>query len=118
MVSRSRPVSRHRLVGRGRLVGNWGRLVGSRGRLVGSRSRFVCRLLRVGRLSFILYISNIALWSSTVSDNLHSSIRKVNSILSSSVIILSFLLLRKNRSVVWVIHTILVIVAGRNSWVG
>merc|ERR1711994_196253 len=97
MVHRCRSIGMDRLVGRGRFVG---------------------LLFRVDRLSLILDISNIALRSSTVGDNLHSTVRKVDSVFSSSVVILPFFLLGKHRSIMRVIHAILIIVAGGNGWVG
>merc|ERR1719187_1070430 len=118
--------SRSRLVGsRGRLVrsrswfvGSRSRLVGSRSRLVRSRGRLVGFLLRINRFSFILDISNIAFRSSTVGNNLYPTIRKVDSVLASSVVIFSLFLLREDRSVVRVIYSILVIVARSNCWIG
>merc|ERR1712002_1056055 len=100
-----RLVGRGRLVCRGRLViRSRSRLIRSGSRLVSGRSWFVGLLFRVDRLSLILDISNIALRSSTVGDNLHSTVRKVDSVFSSSVVILPFFLLGKHRSIMRVIH--------------
>lgn len=131
-VGRSRGIGRSGLVGsRGRFVGNrggfvsrsGGRDIGSRGGMVGSGSslvgsRGICFLLWVLSFTLIPDISNISLRSSSVGYNLYSTIRKVYSVFSGSVVVVPFFLLRKYWSIVGIIHSILVVVAWSNSWVG
>lgn len=125
---------------RGRFVRCWGRLVWSRGRdnlhnrgrgnfdnrLVWSRGGFVCwgrgrfvgLHLSIDSLAFILHISNIALGSSGVCDDLDTAVRKVNSVLSAGVVVSTVLLLGENSSgVLGVVHSILVVVYWRKVWI-
>ena len=122
-IGRSRGIGRSGLVGsRGRFVGNrggfvsrsGGRNIGSRGWLVGSGSslvgsRGICFLLWVLSFTLIPDISNISLRSSSVGYNLYSTIRKVYSVFSGSVVVVPFFLLRKYWSIVGIIHSILVL---------
>ena len=122
MVNGSGLVSRGGGIGRSRFVSNrggfvsrsGGRNIGSRGWLVGSGSslvgsRGICFLLWVLSFTLIPDISNISLRSSSVGYNLYSTIRKVYSVFSGSVVVVPFFLLRKYWSIVGIIHSILVL---------
>merc|ERR1719419_622712 len=63
----------------------------SGGCLVGRRSRFVRCSLSIDCLSFILDISDITFGPSSVGDNLNTTIRQVDTVLPSSVVVLSIL---------------------------
>jgi len=109
---------RDNLHNRGR--GNFdNRLVWSRGRLVcWGRGRFVGFHLSIDSLAFILHISNIALGSSGVGDDLDTAVRQVNSVLSTGVVVSTVLLLGENSSgVLGVVHSILVVVYWRKVWI-
>lgn len=97
---------------RGRLVWGWGRLISW------GWGRFVRSSLGIDSLTLVLHISNIALRTSSVCDNLDTAIRKVDSVLPSSVVVSAVLLLGENSSrVFWVVDSILVVVDRRQVWV-
>ena len=73
----------------------------------GVSSRLV---FRVGSFSFISHISDIAIGASTVGNNLDTTIGKVDTVFSSSVIVITALLLAENGSVVGIVDTIFVVV--------
>jgi hypothetical protein len=131
--------------GWGRCIYNWGRFVWGRGRFVRgnnfhdrsrdyldhrfvwSRGRLVSwgwsclvRLdLSIDCLALVLHISNIALGPSGVGHNLDTSIREVDSVLSTGVVVCTVLLVVEDSTrVLGVIHSILVIVDWRKVWVG
>lgn len=93
----------------------WGRLVWSWGRLISWwRSWFVGSNLGIDSLALVFHISDIALRSSSVGDNLNTTIGKVDSVLSGGVVVSTVLLMCENSSrVFWVVDSILVIVDWR-----
>ena len=115
---------------RGRFVDGSGFVVdGSRGRLIdgfwggfvcGSGVGFVCwggvgsglvgSSFWVGCFTFIFHISNIALGSSSVGNNLNTTVGKVDTVFSSGVIVITALLLAENWSVSGIIYSIFVVV--------
>ena len=102
----------HRLVdgSRGRFVDRSGVGFGSRVGLVG-RSRVGSGFVfRVCGFSFIFHISDIAVRSSTVRNNLNTTVGKVNTVFSSSIVVITALLLAENGSVVGIVDTIFVVI--------
>ena len=115
---------------RGRFVCGSGFVVdGSRGRLIdGSRGGFVCgsrvgfvcwggvgsgfvgSCFWVGCFTFVFHISNVALGASSVRNNLDTTVGKVDTVFSSSVIVITALLLAENWSVSGIVYSIFVVV--------
>lgn len=100
---------------RGRLIdGFWGRFV------CGSWVGFVCwggvgsglvgSSFGVGCFTFVFNISNVTLGSSSVGNNLDTTIGKVDTVFSSGVIVVTALLLAENWSVSGIIYSIFVVV--------
>ena len=102
---------------------------GSRGRLIdGSGGRFVCRSgmgfvcwggvgsrlvgsgFWVDCFTFVFHISNVALGASSVRNNLDTTVGKVDTVFSSSVIVITALLLAENWSVSGIVYSIFVVV--------
>jgi len=104
---------------RGRLIDNGSWLIdnGSWGGFVcGSRVGFVCwggvgsRQVWVDCFTFVFHISNVALGASGVRNNLDTTVRKVDTVFSSGVIIITALLLAENWSVSGIVYSIFVVV--------
>lgn len=120
--------------GWGRFVWGWGsnnfhdrsrdyldhRFVWSRGRLVSWGWSCLVRLdLSIDCLALVLHISNIALRPGGVGHYLDTTIREVDTVLSSGVVVCTVLLMVEDSArVLGVIHSILVIVYWRKVWVG
>ena len=66
--------------------------------------------------SFIADIGNITIRSSRVRDNLNATIRKVYTVFSLGVIVVSVLIMRENWAIVCVINTILKVVDRSSDW--